>query len=489
VRDGNFLAVAAEREEQVIRAREIIRAGAKWTETETLPPLGDALFEHMMKLPSRDQLVNEKKSATSAKPAKTLQATYTRPYQAHGSIGPSCAVGQWTDGRLTVWTHTQGVFPLRGDLSRVFAVSEDNIRCIHAEGSGCYGHNSADDVAFDASMLARSCGGCPVRVQLMRDDEFSWEPFGSAMAMKLSASLDAEGNVVDWQHELWSHPHNARPGSPDGVNLLGAWLLASPAKAPYPVDPPQPSGGSDRNSIPLYDFPNQKITKHYLPEMPIRTSALRTLGGYANVYALESFMDELAAAAGMDPIAFRLRHLKDPRARAVIEMAADRANWKAGDKGDGERGRGFAFAKYKNLACYCAIVVDVELNRKTGAVRISRAVAAVDAGLIVNPDGVRNQIEGGIIQSASWTLLESVKHDRTRIGTRSWADYPILRFEDIPPVQVHLIDRPNERSLGVGEGSQGPMAAAVANAIANTTGKRIRALPFTAEKVLANIRT
>ena len=364
-----------------------------------------------------------------------------------------------------------------------------NIRCIHAEGSGCYGHNSADDVAFDAAMLARSCNGRPVRVQLMRDDEFGWEPFGSAMVMKLSGSLDEQGNVVDWQHELWSHPHNARPGSPDGVNLLGAWLLAKPAKAPYPNDPPQPSGGSDRNSIPLYDFPNQKITKHYLPEMPIRTSALRTLGGYSNVFALESFIDELAAAAGADPVAFRLKHLKDPRARAVIELVAERAGWIPGTKGDGERGRGFAFAKYKNLACYCAIVIDIEVNRKTGGLKLSRAVAAVDAGLIVNPDGLRNQIEGGIIQSSSWTLLESVQHDRTRIATRSWADYPILRFEDIPPVQVHLIDRPDERSLGVGEGSQGPTAAAIANALANTTGKRIRALPFTPQKVLASLKT
>ena len=333
-------------------------------------------------------------------------------------------------------------------------------------------------------MLARSCGGRPVRVQLMRDDEFAWEPFGSAMAMKLSGKLDDQGNVIDWQHELWSHPHNARPGSPDGVNLLGAWLLATPAKAPYPNDPPQPSGGSDRNSIPLYEFPSQKITKHYLPEMPIRTSALRTLGGYANVFALESFMDELATAAGADPVAFRLKHLKDPRARAVIELAAERAGWTPGARGDGERGRGFAFAKYKNLACYCAVVVDLELNRRTGAIKLARAVAAVDAGLIVNPDGLRNQIEGGIIQSASWTLLESVRHDRTRVATRTWADYPILRFEDIPPVQVHLIDRPTERSLGVGEGSQGPTVAAIANALAHTTGRRLRALPFTPEKVL-----
>ncbi len=488
VRDGNFLAVAAEREEQAIIARDAIIKSAKWKETESLPPPGDALYEHMMKLPSRDQVVNEKKSAAGASAAKTLSATYTRPFQAHASIGPSCALAQWQEGKLTVWSHTQGVFPLRGDLSRAFGMNAADIRCIHAEASGCYGHNGADDVAFDAALLAKMSGGKPVRVQWMRDDEFAWAPFGSAMVMKLSGALDQAGNVVDWQHELWSHPHTTRPGSPDGVNLLGAWMLAKPAKAPYPNDPPQPSGGSDRNSVPLYDFPSQKITKHYLPEMPLRTSALRTLGGYSNVYALESFMDEMAALAGADPVAFRLRHMKDPRARAVIEMAAERAGWKSGEKGDGVYGRGFAFSKYKNLACYCAIVADVELNRRTGALKLTRVVAAVDAGLIINPDGVRNQIEGGIIQSASWTLLEAVRHDRTRVSTRSWADYPILRFEDVPPVQVHLINRPTERSLGVGEGSQGPMAAAIANALANTTGRRIRALPFTAARVLASLK-
>src|SRR5262249_18726423 len=234
---------------------------------------------------------------------------------------------------------------------------------------------------------------------------------------------------------------------------------------------------------PLYDFPNVKVTKHFIAEAPLRTSALRTLGGYANVFALESFMDELALAAGVDPVEFRLRHLKDPRARAVIESVAQRAGWQLSSRGDGARGRGIGFARYKNLACYCAVVAHVDVDRKTGRVRVSRAVAAADAGQIVNPDGVVNQIEGGIIQSASWTLKESVRFDRTRVTTRSWADYPILRFGEVPAVEVVLIDQPAERFLGVGEGSQGPAAAAIANALANATGKRLRALPFTPERV------
>jgi nicotinate dehydrogenase subunit B len=483
VRDGSFLAVAAVREEQAIRAREALKQSAKWTEKESLPPSGDALSRHLMSATAPAQTVAEKTSVTAAAPVKTLDALYTRPYQCHASIGPSCAVAQWQDGALTVWTHSQGVFPLRADLAKTFGVDPKQVRCIHAEGAGCYGHNGADDVALDAALVARATGGKPVKLQWMRDDEFLWEPYGSAMVMKLSGGIDAQGNVVTWSHELWSHPHSTRPGSSAGVNLLAARHLARPFAPVLPADVPQPTGGSDRNAIPLYDFANVKVVKHFIAEAPLRTSALRTLGGYANVFALESFVDELAAAAGADPVEFRLRHTKDARARAVIEAAAQRAGWWPGARGDGASGRGFAFARYKNLACYCATAADVDVDRKTGRVRVTRVVAAVDAGQIVNPDGVVNQIEGGIIQSASWTLKESVRFDRTRVTTRSWAEYPILRFDEVPEVAVVLLDRPAERFLGVGEGSQGPAAAAIANAIAHATGTRLRALPFTPERV------
>jgi CO/xanthine dehydrogenase Mo-binding subunit len=483
VRDGSFLGVAAVREEQAIRARDALKQSAKWKETESLPPSGDALYRHLMSTTVPAQTVTDKASATAAAPVKTLDALYTRPYQAHASIGPSCAVAQWQDGALTVWTHSQGVFPLRGDLARAFATDPANIHCIHAESAGCYGHNGADDVALDAALVARATGGKPVKLQWMREDEFAWEPYGSAMVMKLAGGIDAQGNVVTWSHELWSHPHNTRPGATAGVNLLAARYLAKPLDPGLPPDVPQPTGGADRNSIPLYDFGNVKVTKHYIAEAPLRTSALRTLGGYANVFALESFVDELAAAAGADPVEFRLRHTKDARIRAVIEAAAQRAGWRPNAKSAGDGGRGFAFSRYKNLGCYCATVADVHVDRKTGRVRVTKVVAAVDAGQIVNPDGVVNQIEGGIIQSASWTLKESVRFDRTRVTTRSWAEYPILKFDEVPEVQVVLLDRPSERFLGVGEGAQGPAAAAIANAIAHATGTRLRALPFTPERV------
>jgi nicotinate dehydrogenase subunit B len=482
VRDGNFVGVAAEREEQAIRAREALKKTAKWKETSSLPPSGDALYEQMMSAPVPGQTVMEKTSVAAA-PVKKLEAAYTRPFQCHASIGPSCAVAHWQDGRLTVWTHSQGVFPLRAELAKAFALDVKNVRCVHAEGAGCYGHNGADDVALDAALVARAVKGRPVKLQWMRDDEFMWEPYGSAMAMKLAGGVDADGNVVEWSHELWSHPHNTRPGSSAGVNLLAATDLAKPFASVPPPDVPQPAGGSDRNAIPLYDFPNVKVVKHFIAAAPLRTSALRTLGGYANVFALESFIDELAAAAGVDPIDFRVRHLSDERARAVVQAVAERAGWQANAAGDGVRGRGCAFSQYKNLGCYCAVVAEVSVDRKTGRVRVTRAVAAVDAGEIVNPDGVMNQIEGGIIQSASWTLKEALRFDPARVTTRSWAEYPILRFDEVPEVVIVLLDQPSERFLGVGEGAQGPTAAAIANAFAHATGKRLRGLPFTNDRV------
>jgi len=480
VRDGNFLAVAAEREEQAIKARAALARNAVWRESPTLPPSGAALYDHMVAQGVPAQVVENKTSGSAVPVERNLEARYTRPFQAHGSIGPSCAVAQWTDGKLRVWTHSQGVYPLRNDLANVFGMEVKDIRCTHAEGAGCYGHNGADDVALDAALVARATGGRPVKLQWMREEEFMWEPYGSAMVMKLAGGLDAQGNIVSWTHEVWSHPHSRRPGQSKGSHTLAARFLEKPVGAAPVGDVPLPSGGADRNSIPGYDFPNVKVLKHFIVDSPLRTSALRTLGGYGNVFALESFMDELAAAAGVDPVEFRLRHMKDPRARAVIEAAAKRAGWTPA-----ARGWGFGYARYKNLGCYCAVAAEVAVDRSSGKVTVNRAVSAVDVGQTVNPDGVVNQIEGGLIQSASWTLKEAVSYDRTRVKTRSWAEYPILRFEEVPPVEVVILNQPDQPFLGVGEGSQGPAAAAIANAIASATGARLRDLPFTPQRVKA----
>jgi CO/xanthine dehydrogenase Mo-binding subunit len=483
VRDGSFLGVVAEREEQAIKAREALRKSAKWTLGPELPDPG-RIFEVIKSLPSKDATIGVKQGEVPAN-ARTLEAVYTKPYMSHASIGPSCSVAELKDGKMTVWTHSQGVFPLRGELVKALKMPAAAIRCVHTEGSGCYGHNGADDVALDAALLARAVPGRPVRLQWMRDDEFGWEPYGPAMVMRAKAALGADGKIADWEYELWSNSHSTRPESTSGTNVLAAWYLAEPQKMGPPTSPPQPAGGGDRNSIPLYDFPSQRVVHHFVQDMPIRVSALRTLGAYANVFALESFMDELAAAAGADPIAFRLNHLKDPRARAVIEAVAKKAGWKEGEKGDGTRGRGIGFAKYKNLACYVACIAEVAIDRGSGAVSVPRVWAAVDSGLIINPDGLTNQMEGGIIQSVSWTLKEEVRFDKSGILARDWASYPVITMPEVPKVEIELINRPNERPLGSGEGSQGPAVAAVVNAFANATGKRIRDLPLHATRVKA----
>jgi CO/xanthine dehydrogenase Mo-binding subunit len=404
----------------------------------------------------------------------------------HGAIGPSCAVGLFEDGALTIWTHSQGVYPLRDALAELLGLAKTQIRCIHMEGSGCYGHNAADDAAADAALIAFAMPGRPVRVQWMREQEHVWEPFGPMMLTHAQAALDADGRIVDWQYEVRSNPHSTRPGG--AGSLMPAWHIAHPFALPPPVPIPQPEGGGDRNAIPLYTFANLRVTHHFVTAMPLRVSALRSLGAYMNVFSIESFMDELAQEAGTDPVEFRLRHIEDPRARAVILAASTRFDWAAGAPLPSGHGRGFAFARYKNLAAYAAIAVEVEVDRDSGRIRLLRAVAAVDSGQAVNPDGIRNQIEGGILQAASWTLYEAVTFDRTRITSRDWSGYPILRFGAVPDsVEVHVIDRPGQPFLGTGEAIHGPTAAAIANAVAQATRVRLRDLPFSAERVRAAI--
>jgi nicotinate dehydrogenase subunit B len=483
VRDGSFVGVLAEREEHAIQARERLIAGAKWREQDSLPDPA-ALDRVLTSLPAKPETISQK-GTPPASAAKTLEARYTRPFIAHASIGPSCAIAQLSDGAYTVWSHSQGVFPLRRDLAKVLGVGEDKLHVIHMEGAGCYGHNGADDAALDAALLARASGGRPVKVQWMRDDEFQWEPYGTAMVTAAKAALDDKGLIADWQFEVWSPTHSTRPGQRGGSGLLAGWYLEKPVPPPTPVGIPQPAGGGDRNALPLYDFPSQRVIHHFTEAQPLHVSALRTLGAHCNVFAIESFMDELAAAAGADPVQFRLAHLKDPRGRRVLEAAAERAHWRTGEKGDGSRGRGVGFAKYKNLSSYVAVIAEVAVDRARGGVRVLKATAAVDAGQIVNPDGLINQIEGGIIQATSWTLKEEIKFDRRRVLTQSWADYAILTFPEVPVVDIVLLDHPDERALGAGEASSGPMAGAIANAIANATGARVRSMPLSPAKVTA----
>ena len=480
VRDGSFLAVAAQGEFQAIEAMNVLASVAQWRKIAALPEQS-TIHQFLGRLPSQDEVIANK-GDPSLQGAHLLRATYTRPYLSHGSIGPSCALALWKGDKLTVWTHSQGVYPLRNTLANMLHLKPEQVHCIHTEGSGCYGHNAADDAAADAALIARAVPGRPIRVQWMREQEHGWEPFGPAMASNVSGAIDDQGRIVAWTYDVWSNTHSTRPGGPAG-NLLAAQYLAQPFQPPPPSEIPMPEGGGDRNAIPIYTIPNERVVDHFIPQMPLRVSALRALGAYLNVFAIESFMDELAAAAKIDPVEFRLKHLDDPRARDVVTKAAQEFGWTKGKRPRGE-GYGFAFARYKNLAAYCAVAVEASVERESGAVRLGRVVAAVDSGQAVNPDGIRNQIEGAIVQSASWTLYEEVTFDRSEITSLDWSRYPIMRFPQVPEsVAVHVIDRPGEKFLGTGEAGQGPTAAAIANAIADATGARLRDLPLSTQRI------
>lgn len=478
IRDGSFLAVVAEREEQAMNAAKELARLCRW-DTAKFPLQEDTVHDWLKKAPADVKVVAERGSIGSAKVERTVAASYSRPFQAHASMSPSIAIAQKTDDQLTVWTHTQGVFNLRGAIAKLLGLDEQSIRLINAESAGCYGQNGADDAGADAALIATHMPGRPIRLQWSRADEFLGEPYGSAMVMAISAGLDASGTIVDWQYDVWSGTHSIRPS---GAKRAGHLFAARQIENPLPLPPvgniPQPRGGGDRNAVPLYSFANNRITKHLIRDTPIRLSALRGLGAYANVFAIESFMDELAIAQGEDPIEFRIRHLEDQRAIGVLRKLRKQMDAAGFDSADAPAGVGIAMAQYKNAGAYCAIAMRVTVDSATGRLSLERALCATDIGLVINPDGAINQIEGGIIQSASWTVMEQLRLGETEVESVDWASYPILTFSDVPLVEVELIDQPDEPSLGAGEASQGPTAAAIANAVANATGKRVRELPL-----------
>jgi CO/xanthine dehydrogenase Mo-binding subunit len=480
VRDGSFAGVVSETEDGAEAALGALRKGAAWSPGETLPD-ENGLASFLKAQPAESTVIDKKSAAQPDKTKRTVRRQYTRPYIAHASIAPSCAMAQWTGDRVRVWTHSQGVYLLRADLALVLKVPVENITVEHMEGAGCYGHNAADDVALDAVLLAKAAGGRPVRVQWSRADEMSQAPFGAAMAIEIEADLDGQNEIVGWRHSIWGNGHTARPGRAAQPALLAATELATPFPRTIATNPPAANGGgADRNSIPLYDFPAWQIECHRLLTMPVRTSALRTLGGQGNVFAIESFLDELAAERGEDPLAFRLRHLRDSRAQQVIRAVARTANWKPQKRAG--TGYGLGFARYKNTGAYCAVIAEIEGDAD---IRVKRLTVAVDVGEAINPDGVINQIEGGAIQATSWVLKERVRFDHQRITSNTWTDYPILRFSEVPQVQVELIQRPDSEPLGAGEAAHGPVTAAIANAVYDALELRVRNLPITRDSLIA----
>ncbi|SEA73588.1 Molybdopterin-binding domain of aldehyde dehydrogenase [Rubrimonas cliftonensis] len=419
---------------------------------------------------------------------RVFEATVTRPYLSHASIGPSAAVAEWRDGRLRVWSHAQGPYPLRAALADVFGVAPEAIEVAHRPGAGCYGHNGADDAALDAALLARATPGRPVKVVWDRATEFRCAPLGPGMATRVRAVVGEDGRVSAMEVVANSAPHGNRPGRNGAPNLRAAAYLDKPFPTPRSGDVPLASGGgADRNAVPGYAIPNLRISKRIVHELPYRTSSLRALGGFANVYAIETMMDRIARETGRDPVAFRLAHLDDPRACAVIEAAAAAAAplrarlQREGTTSEGA-GWGLGYARYKNTAAYCAVMARIEVD---AGIRVTDVFVGLDAGEIVNPDGAINQTEGGVIQAISWTLKESVRFEGAAVATQGWGDYPILTFSETPEVAVRLIDHPEAPPLGCAEAAQGPTAAALGNALRDAVGVHAPDLPLTREAIIA----
>jgi CO/xanthine dehydrogenase Mo-binding subunit len=426
---------------------------------------------------------------TGAPPAgpsnrRRITATYSKPYISHGSLGPSCAVAQWTDGLLTVWAHAQSVFPLRATLASGLGLAADAIVVHHRQGPGNYGHNGSDDAAFDAALLALRHEGVPIRVQWRREDEFASAPVGTAMLIELSAELDAAGRIADYTAEIWSGPHTNR-----GRAIAETALPERPRAETAPAGPgPGMMRGGFRfsgavlNATPPYAIEATRVREHFIQRPPLRTSSLRGLGGPPNEFASECFIDELAETAGADPLDYRLQMMSDPRQRNVLTRAAELADWsRRGASGTGS-GMGLAFCVHRNRGALVSIVAKVAAERE---VRVQKVWCVVDAGLIINPDGARNQLEGGIVMATSWALKEEVKVDEKGISSATWGSYPILRFSEVPEVEIELVQAPERPAMGLGEISSGPTLAAIGNAVAHALGVRIRDLPLTRERVAA----
>jgi nicotinate dehydrogenase subunit B len=477
IQNGNFLAVIATREYQAVKAWQKLREVTDW-EAKNINILPEQLFDDMIKSSEKAELIEDSPGITQQirQSLQKLKSTYMRPYHMHGSTGPSCALAKWENNQLTVWSPTQGVYPLQVTLADLFDLETENIRCIGMPGSGCYGHNGADDVSAEAALVAKAYPKAPVRLQWRREDEHMWEPYGSAMRIELEAGIDQEGLVTAWDTQIWSDTHSTRPRGD-----AGHYISARHLEEPFEFKKGNFSGGAYRNATPLYNISSKRL-RLYNYDGPLRTSALRGLGAYGNIFALESFMDEMANLAAVDPLEFRKNNLDDPRAIAVLDRLAKESNYHNRIQ-QSNTGYGLAFAKYKNSAAYFAVLAEVEINQENKSFHLQKLTGVIDAGQCINPDGLINQTEGGMIQSASWTLLEEVKYDEKGVLSKDWITYPILRSKETPEVIVHIINRPEEKPLGAGEAAQGPVAAAIANAVFDGTGTRVRDLPIKAEKI------
>jgi nicotinate dehydrogenase subunit B len=486
VRNGNFVAIIAEREEQAINALAALKKDTRWRVPALPKP--EELKEHLLKAPARDRVLRDDGDVAAAlgKAKHVVEAKFFVPYHSHASMAPSCAVAQLAGEQLTIWTHSQGIFELRRDIAGVIGKPEAQLRLIHMEGPACYGQNGAEDAALDAALLALELPGRPVRVQWMREDEFAWEPKGPPMVVSVKAGADADGNIVAWDYEYWTPPHVSRYGKNGTTVALGGWHLERPA-APFFVQGAAADvfsrvvAGDDT----FYKFPNKRIVQHGVTQFaPLRSGELRGVAGFQHSFAIETVLDELAAKCGVDPVAFRLRFVADQRMRDVIAAATAKAGWRDRTSSSANgRGRGFSHFFYDKPLSRAAAIVDVAVDRASGVVKVERVTAAFDIGRVINPDGARNQMEGGIIQALSRTLKEQVTFDNSGVTSVNWERYPILDFSEIPEIDVVLLDRPEEEPGGAGEVQTPIIPGAVANAIFDAVGVRLREMPFTPDRV------
>src|SRR6266540_3674112 len=484
VREQSFLAVVAESEWAAVKAARQLKA--TWSKWEGLPEMSK-LWDHVRstKVAKDDVAVDRgdpKKAIAGA--AKTLKATYDFAIHTHGSMGPACAVADVKGDKAEIWSPSQASHWLRREVAIVLQMDAKDIRIRYLDGAGCYGRNGHEDATADAALISKLTGK-PVRVQWMREDEHGWDPKGPPTLVEISAGLDAQGNIVGWDSELWV----PKADITEWPRTLAATFAGIPQKEA--INP----GNIHRNLDPSYPFANQKAVAHRLESTPLRPSWIRTPGRMQNTYANEVFIDECAAVAGVDPVEYRLRYLTDPRGIAVLRTAANMAKWDArpsprrDQSGNIVRGRGIAYVKYENARTYVAGVAEVEVNKQTGTIRCTRFYVAHDCGQIINPDGVRAQIEGQIIQTVSRTIKEEIKWDRSRVTSVDWESYPILRFPEVPEVVMELINRPNDPTWGVGEPSAVLPAPAISNAVFDAIGVRLRSVPFTPAKVVAATKT
>ncbi len=478
VRVKDFLAVVAPREWDAVRALRALKAS--WSESATLAG-SEKLFDTVRATPvARNEVLRNTgdTAAAFAGAAKVLSASYHWPIQAHASMGPSCALADIRDGGGTIWSASQGTHGLRERLAKILSLDLAKLRVIYKDGSGSYGGNGNDDATFEAALISRELGK-PVRVQWMREDDHGWDPKGPPQLLDLRAALSAK-DVVGWETVAMVPQNNPAPTGMPLIAAVAAGLVDGSGMG---------SGLTSLNTDPPYLIPHVRSDIKWLTTTPLRASTIRAPGKIANVFAVESFTDEIASALGADPLEFRLSRLKDPRAIEVITKVGQMMEWKPRGRqtanGEALRGRGLAYMRYKQTENYVAMAMEVEVARSSGKVRVTRVVCAHDCGQMINPDAVRAQIEGSIIQTISRTLLEEVKFDRSRVTTTNWASYPILTFPEVPKIEIALIDRPQERPVGVGEAACAPVSAALGNAVFDATGLRLREVPFTPARVKA----